>query len=256
MLRMVCASGRWPHIRAWFPVGHYFFLLFSRQVMSSSATPWTAAHRASLSFTISQSLPKFMSTESWCHRTISTSVALISYLQSFPASGSSPMSLFFASGGQSIGASASASVLPVSIQGWFPLGRTGWISLQSKGLSRAFSNTAVWRHQVFSALPFSWSNSHIHGSLLLPLKWLLHQAQRRLLFWPHYLCCPPPSLSPLCIHNPDPLGFPSEGLPTPHFPSLHWSIHTLHSAVGEGSTDQRSWCNIFRNFVKEWFISS
>ena len=165
------------------------------------------------------------------------------------------MSKLFAWGGQSIGVSALASFLPKKSQGWSHLGWTGWI-LQSKGLSRAFSNSAIWRHQVFGALPFSQSNSHIHGSLLLPLKWLLHQAQRRLLFWPHYLCCPPPSLSPLCIHNPDPLGFPTEGLPTPHFPSLHSSIHTLHYEVGEGSTDQWSWCNIFRNFVKEWFISS
>ena len=98
-------------------------------------TLWAAARQASLSLTISQSLPKFMSTESWYHRTISSSVALISYLQSFLASGSFPMSLFFASGGQSTGASPSASVLPVNIQNWFPLGWTGWITLQSKGLS-------------------------------------------------------------------------------------------------------------------------
>ena len=77
----------------------------------------------------------------WCHPTISTSVIpFSSHLQSFPASGSFPMSQFFASGGQSIGVSASASVLPMNIQDWFPLGWTGWISLQSKGLSRVFSN--------------------------------------------------------------------------------------------------------------------
>ena len=74
-----------------------------------------------------------------------------SWLQSFPASGSFPVSQFFASGGQSIGSSASASVLPMNIQGWFPLGWTGWISLQSKGLSRVFSNTTVQKHQFFSA---------------------------------------------------------------------------------------------------------
>ena len=84
----------------------------------------------------------------WCHPTISLSVILFSsYLQSFPASGSFPMSQFFASGGQSIGSSASASVLPMNIpmniQVWFPLGFTGWISLLSKGLSRIFSNTTV-----------------------------------------------------------------------------------------------------------------
>ena len=80
----------------------------------------------------------------WCHPTISSSVIpFSSCLQSFPASGSFPRSQFFASGGQSIGVSASTSVLPMNIQDWFPFGWTGWISLQSKGLSRAFSNTRV-----------------------------------------------------------------------------------------------------------------
>ena len=86
----------------------------------------------------------------WCCPTISSSVALFSsHLQSFSASGSFPMSQFFASGGQSIGVSASASVLPMNIQDWFPLGQTDWISLQSKGLSRVFSNTTVQKHQFF-----------------------------------------------------------------------------------------------------------
>ena len=86
----------------------------------------------------------------WCHPTISSSVVPFSFqLQSFPASGFFPMSQFFASGGQSIGVSASASVLPITIQDWFPWGWTGWISLQSKGLSRVFSNTTVQKHQVF-----------------------------------------------------------------------------------------------------------
>ena len=79
-----------------------------------------------------------------------------------PASGSFPMSQLFASGGQSIGVSGSASVLPMNIQDWFPLGWTGWISLQSKGLSRVFSNTTVQKHQFFGAQPSSQSNSHIH----------------------------------------------------------------------------------------------
>ena len=87
----------------------------------------------------------------WCYLTISSSVVPFSCLLSFPASKSFPMSQFFASGGQSIGVSASASVLPMNIQGWFPLGRTGWISLQSKGLSRVFSNTTVQKHQFFGA---------------------------------------------------------------------------------------------------------
>ena len=88
----------------------------------------------------------------WYHLTISSSVIpFSSCLQSFPASGSFPMSQFFASGGQSIGAWASTSVLPMNIQDWFPLGLTGLISLQSKGLSGFFSNTTVQKHQLFGA---------------------------------------------------------------------------------------------------------
>ena len=88
----------------------------------------------------------------WCHPTISSSVVpYSSCLQSFPASGSFPMSQLFTSGGQNIGATASASVLPMNIQDWFPLGWTGLISLQSKGLSRVFSNTTVQKHQFFGA---------------------------------------------------------------------------------------------------------
>ena len=88
----------------------------------------------------------------WCHPTILSSVVpFSSHLQSFPASGFFPMSQFFTSGGQSIRVSASASILPMNIQDWFPLGWTGWISLQSKWLSRVFSNTTVQKHQFFSA---------------------------------------------------------------------------------------------------------
>ena len=88
----------------------------------------------------------------WCHPTISSSVVPFSSCpQSFPASGSFQMSQFFASGGQTIGVSASTSVLPMNIQDWFPLGKTGWISLQFKGLSRVFSNTRVQKHQFFGA---------------------------------------------------------------------------------------------------------
>ena len=95
----------------------------------------------------------------WCHPAISSSIVpFSSCLQSIPASESFPMSQFFASGGQSIG--ASASVLPVNIQDWFPLGLTGWISLQSKGLSRVFSSTTVQKHQFFGAQLSLWSNSH------------------------------------------------------------------------------------------------
>ena len=90
----------------------------------------------------------------WCHPAISSSVIpFSSHLQSFPTTGSFPVSQFFASGGQSIGASASASVLPMTVQDWFLLGLTCWISLLSKGLSRVFSNTTVQKHQFFSTQP-------------------------------------------------------------------------------------------------------
>ena len=99
----------------------------------------------------------------WCHPAISSSVVPFSSCpQSLPASGSFPMSQLFTWGGQSIGVSASASVLPMNPQDWSPLEWTGWISLQSKGLSRVFSNTTVQKHQFFSAQLSSQSNSHIH----------------------------------------------------------------------------------------------
>ena len=101
----------------------------------------------------------------WFYLTIISSAALFTFcLQSFPDYGSFPMSWLFPSGGQRI--RASASVLPMNTQNWFPLGLTGWISLQSKGLSRVFSNTTVQKHQFFSAQPSLWFNSHIHTWLL------------------------------------------------------------------------------------------
>ena len=107
-----------------------------------------------------------------CHPTISSSVTLFSFChQSFTALGSFPMSWLFASGGQSVGASALASVLLMSIQGWFTLGWTGLISLQSKGLSRVFPSTKVRKHQFFGAQPCLWSDSHI-CIWLLARQWL------------------------------------------------------------------------------------
>ena len=104
----------------------------------------------------------------WCHPSISSLVIpFSSHLKSFPTSGSFPMSQFFASGGQSIGVSASVKVLPMNIQDWFPLGWTGWISLLSKELSRIFSNTTVQKHQFFGAQPSLWPNSNIHTWLWL-----------------------------------------------------------------------------------------
>ena len=107
----------------------------------------------------------------WCHLTISSSVVPFSSChQSFPASGSFPMSQLFALGGQSIGVLASTSILPMHTQDSSPLGWTGWISLQSKGLSRVFSNTTVQKHQFFCSQLSSQSNSHIHtGPLEKPV---------------------------------------------------------------------------------------
>ena len=109
----------------------------------------------------------------WCHPTISSSaIPFSSCPQSFPASGSFPRSQLFASGGQSIGVSAS-TVLPMNTQDWSPLGWTGWFSLQSKGLSRVLSNTTVQKHQFFGTQPSSQSNSRIHTWLLeKPWPWL------------------------------------------------------------------------------------
>ena len=149
-----------------------FHRLLNSSVQSLSnvwlfANPWTAAHQASLSFTNSWNLFKLMSIDWWCHPPILSSVIpFSSRLQSFPDSGYFQMSQFFASGGQSIGVSASTPILPMNIQDWKPLGWTGWISLQSKGLSRVFSNTIVQKHQFFGAQLSLASNSHIHTWLL------------------------------------------------------------------------------------------
>ena len=140
-------------------------LFFSR--VQLFVTPWTAVCHASLSFTSPRVCSNSCPLSWWCYLTISPSATLFSfYLQSFPASGSFPMSWLFPSGSQSIRASASASVLPVNIQGWFPLRLTGLISLQSKGFSRVFSSTTIWMHQFFGAQPALWYNSHICTWLL------------------------------------------------------------------------------------------
>ena len=132
------------------------------------AIPWTAARQASLSFTISWSLFKLMSIESVMP---SNHLILFSCLQSFPVSGAFPMNQLFTSGGQSIG--ASASVLPMNIQDWVPLGLTGLILLEVlRTLSRVFSNITLLKHQFFGTQPSLWSSSHIHA-------WLLEKPQ----FW-------------------------------------------------------------------------
>ena len=127
------------------------------------ATPWIAARQASLSITNSWSSLKLISIESVMpssHLILCHPLLLLPRIP--PASGSFPMSQLFTWGGQSTGVLASASVLPINTQDWSPLGWTGWISLQSKGLSRVFSNTTVQRHQFFGAQLSSQSNSHIH----------------------------------------------------------------------------------------------
>ena len=129
-----------------------FSVQFSRSVVSHSATPWTAAHQASLSITNSRSLLKLISIVSVMpsnHLILCRPVLLPPSI--FPSIRVFQMSQFSASGGQSIGVSASASVLPMNIQDWFPLGWTGSNSLQSKGLARVFSNTTVQKHQFFCA---------------------------------------------------------------------------------------------------------
>ena len=133
--------------------GTLLLLLFSNSVVSNSFQP----HRLQHASPPCPSPPPGVCSNScplswWCHPTISSSVIpFSSCLQSFPASGSFPMSQLFASGGQRIGTSASASAFEMNIQDWFPVGWTGWISLQSKGLSTVFSNTTVQKHQFFSA---------------------------------------------------------------------------------------------------------
>ena len=126
-------------------------------------TPWIAARWASLSINTPRVYSNSCPLSRWCYPAFSSSVVPFSSCpQSLPASGSFPMSQLFASGGQSIGVSVSTSVLPVNTQEWSPLGWTGWISLQSKGFSRVFSNTTVQKHQVFSTQLSSQYNTHIH----------------------------------------------------------------------------------------------
>ena len=137
---------------------------FSRSVVSNSLWPHESQHaRPHCPSPTPWVHPNSCASSQWCHTAISSSVIPFSSCpQSLPASGSFPMSQLFEWGGQRIGVSASASVLPMNIQDWSALEWTGWISLQSKGLSRVFSSTTVQKHQFFSAQLSSQSNSHIH----------------------------------------------------------------------------------------------
>ena len=145
-----------------------YFSQFSRSVVSDSLQPHEPQHARSPCLSPTPGVhPNPGPLSRWWHPTISSSVVPFSSCpQSFPASGSFPVSQLFASGGQSIGVSASTSVLPMNTQDWSPLGWTSWISLKSKGLSRVFSNTTVQKHQFFGAQLSSQSNSHIHTWLL------------------------------------------------------------------------------------------
>ena len=147
---------------------HLCSVQFSHSVMSDSLRPYGLQHaRPPCPSPTPSACSNSCPLSQWCHPIISSSVIpFSSHLQSFPASGSFPVSQFFTSRGQRIGASASASVLPVNIQDWFPLGWTGLISLQSKGLWRLFSNTTIPKHQFFGTQLSLWSNSHTHTWLL------------------------------------------------------------------------------------------
>ena len=141
----------WDHLKTWVSV---------QSVQSISRVqlfkkPWTAAHQASCSLPTARVYSNSCPLSWWCEPIISSFVVpFSSHPQSFPASGSFQMNQSLASGGQRTGVSASASVLPMNIEDWFPKGCTGWISLQSEGLSTVFSNTTVQKHQFFSARLF------------------------------------------------------------------------------------------------------
>ena len=166
MLLLGLQRGYSPVIHTWRIYGHgkddviictvllqdisWYYILYHNSIIaivSDSLTPWTAAHQASLSSTVSWSLLKFMSTESVMLSNHLISATTFFCLQSCPASGSFSMILLFTSAGQSTG----ASVLPMNIQNWFPLVLTGLISLQPKGFSRVFSSTTILKHKFFSA---------------------------------------------------------------------------------------------------------
>ena len=164
------------------------------------ATQWIAVHEASYPPLSPGVCSNWCPLNRWCHPTVSSSVAPFFCPQSFPASGSFSMSWLFTSDGQRIGASASVSVLPVNIQGWFPLGWTGWISLQSKGLSRAFSNTTVQKQlgkESNSVLKGEPGTQPLSPSLPLypSLSSLLFSSQSTLSLT--HLCSPFPRVLPL-----------------------------------------------------------
>ena len=165
-----CINGtllwRTTHVSPW--VIQFSSVQFSRLVVSDSLRPHESQHaRPPCPSPTPEVYSNFYPSSRWCHPVISSSVVPFSSCpQSLPASGSFPVSQLFAWGGQRIGVSASASVLPMNTQELSPLGWTGWISLQSKGLSRVFSYTTVLKHQFFGTQLSLLSNSHIYTWLL------------------------------------------------------------------------------------------
>ena len=161
-------NSRWFILNPKYYDNKYSSVQFSHSVMSDSLRPHDLHHaRPPCPSQTPRVQPVPCPSSQWCHPTISSSVDPFSSCpQSFPGPGSFQMSQVFASDGQNIGVSASTSVLPVNTQDWSPLEWTDWISLQSKGLSRVFSNTTVQKHQTFSAQLSLESNSHIHTWVL------------------------------------------------------------------------------------------
>ena len=187
------------------PPVSFFIVVQSLSHVWLCVTLWTKTCQVSLTFTISQSLLKFMSIESVIlsnHLILCHSLLLSpSIFPSIREKDSFPKSRVFTSGGQSIEASASASVLPKNSQGWCPLGLTGLISLQSKGLSRVFSSNAIWNHQFFSVQPSLWSKSHIYT---------YHPKS-------YYLYLNVSRICPLCSIT--------------HWQHIHWSHHSLYHRI-------------------------
>ena len=164
ILKRCNSTPRYMFQKNWKQIFKNSSVQFSCSVVSDSLRPHESQHaRPPCPSPTPGAYPDSCPSSPWCHPAVSSSVVPFSSCpQSFPASGSFPISQLFAWSGQSTGLSASASVLPMNTQDWSPLGWTGWISLQSKGLSRVFSNTTVQKHQFFGAQLSSQSNSHIH----------------------------------------------------------------------------------------------
>ena len=176
--------------RQWGKKNQYFIIWDSVQYSSVDQSCPTLCDpmncsQASLSITNPEVFSNSCPLSRWCHLTVSSSVIPFYCAQSFPASGTFQMSQFFASGGQSIGVSASTSVLPMNTQDWSPLGWTGWTPLQSKGLSRVFSNTTVWKHQFLAFSFFTVQLSHPYmttGNTMALTRWIFVDKVISLLF--------------------------------------------------------------------------